>query len=301
MSGPVLTAIIALCAGLAPPAFAAGPSKPAPRCDTAVAVGHVKRVSGPRNGVTLTRTNGAVLRAPGPLTPICPGDRLRVREGAGAAVDVHGQGPVAIAGGRVWTAPRKSQGAIVDNVWALFVDTLAPDIARVGTQQRLRGAGDEPCRLPGIPAGVATVWRPALTGPLRVPCRAPADAVGPLTLTGPGPGGAIILAGRREGEEWLFDIADLPAGLWRLAPSGGDGPAMGAIILSDEAAPAGPGEGPSPYDAGERRALHALWLARENPDRDALTAWQMSADARLPGAEPDALRRLIVAAATAKR
>lgn len=269
------------------------------KCETSQAVAHVKRVSGPRGDVTLRRASGLTLRAPSPLTPLCKGDRVATKGRGLAVLEVYGSEPVSLGEGRAWTAPDKASSSVAGNVWALFVDRLVPDLARVQVQQRAKGPRPEMrCQIAGITDGLAVVHAQSLGARLFIPCSGTRDGAAPQLVSEKGSIGGQVTPDGLE-----FDTASLGPGRHEIrfaASQGQTARIVGSFIVVDSPVP-GPQTDPaqSPYDSATVRGLTAVWLSRENPARHGLMAWQLAEGAQLGAAGPDGVRRLILRAAPA--
>jgi hypothetical protein len=284
------------------------------QCDTARAIGHIKRVVGVRSDITIERALGGIARSPAPLTPICPADRIKVRRNSQAILDIYSAPPVTISGGAPWTAPTVSrQSSVTGNVWAFFVDKLAPDMARIQTQHRTRGLANTPPApaLVGISNQVARLNLDDLGSDLLIPISgwASLDSI-ELEVVGQSPrrivGTLVELDENQPGNvpAIAFPKNQLVLGRYilkaRLLPSSNERNAslerqLGGFEIVDGKAETLQTNGTqSPYNPATASALQALWLARSKPAQNGLMAYQIGQRGGSDVLPSDVVERLVL-------
>jgi hypothetical protein len=299
---------------LADPSQAFAQTK-APGCDSARAIGHVKRVTGSASNVTIERAQGGVKRLPAPLTPICAADRVKVRGTGEVTLDLYGGAPVVVTRAASWTAPTvRSQASVAGNVWAYFVDKLAPDIGRVQTQHRTRGPASGPpaALVAGVRTNTAKLYMDDLPDQIVIPINAWAEGYkGLLMPVGESgelvPGTLLSLAsgGQEVGPTLSFPRESLKPGRYALIVQSLIDPIatppdqplfLGQIEIVAGKAPTLQTVGTaSPYDPATQAALQALWLAQTNPAEHALMGYQLSRNAPETGLTREMVQRLVLA------
>jgi hypothetical protein len=278
-----LTAFV-LMTGFAYPMAAAAQS----RCDASTAVGHIKRLEGPRGSVVIARVGGAKVADPPSLTPICPLDDIKTTGTAVAYVDVYGASPVTVRSFSPWTPLRPRNAANMrQNIWAMVTDKFMPDLGRVETVHGVRGGPLDPsvARVPSVRSGTDILPLEEAGGIIRVPI------YGELWLAKAqlrGPDNSILTSRAIEGQDIVFDASGLVAGRYEIVatknPSGRLPPptrVLGSFTLVAGRGPTVEAQGRNPYAPEMVNGLRALWLADTQGARYGLLAYQLATRAKM--------------------
>ena len=269
-------------------AFLPTPLAAQTRCDSSVAIGHIKRLEGPRDGVVILRAGGAREVNPAALTPVCPMDDIKTTGTAIAYVELRGAAPVIIRSFSPWKPLRPRTNANMgQNIWAMVTDKFLPDLGRVETSQRLRGGPLEPtvARIPSVRTGTDLLPRDEVAGIIRVPVN------GELWLAEAqlrGPDGVVRTSRTIEGQDIVFDATGLPLGRFEIvvskAPTSRLPPptrTIGAFTLVAGLGPNLAARGTQAYTPETVTGLRALWLADNHGAQNGLLAYQLGTRARM--------------------
>lgn len=258
------------------------------RCDSSKALGHVKRLEGPREGVVILRVGGGRLVGPVPLTPVCPMDDIKATGTSVAHIEVYGATPVVVRSSSPWRPLRpRASSNMLNNAWAMVTDKFLPDLGRVQTAQRTRGGPLDPteARIPSVRAGTDFLPIDELGGVIRLP------VYGELWLNQAqllGPGGIVRNSRAIDGQDIVFDATGLTPGRYEInaikAPSSRLPPptrALGAFTLVAGIGPTLETRGTQVYRPEMAMGLRALWLADNHAARHGLLAYQLATRARI--------------------
>ena len=283
--------------------LAAAPSNIAAqtRCDASTAIGHIKRVEGPRRGVVITRAGGGTLADPPSLTYVCPLDDIKIIGAAVAHVQIYGSTPLAVRSFSPWKPVRaRSNGNMRQNIWAMVTDKFLPDLGRVETSQRLRGGPLEPttARIPSVRTGVDMLPQEELGGVIRVPVNGELW-LGEAQLRGSN--GFTRTSRIIEGQDIIFDATGLTPGRFEIVASKVPTSRLPPPARTIGAFTLVAGKGPNlatpdnhPYTPEMVMGLRALWLADTHGAQHGLLAYQLATRARMEAISPATVTELVL-------
>jgi hypothetical protein len=273
------------------------------RCDASAALGHIKRLEGPRGGVVIVRAGGGGPRVTDPpsLTPVCALDDIRTSGAAIAFVEVYGAAPVTVRSFSPWTPLRPRGSANMrQNVWAMVTDKFMPDLGRVETVHGVRGGPLEPsvARVPGVRNGTDVLPIDELAGVIRLPIS------GELWLSQAqlkGTDGRLRASRAIEGQDIVFDAAELAPGRYEVIatknPIGRLPPptrTLGTITLVSGRGPSIETQGRNPYTPEMVNGLRALWLADTQGTQFGLLAYQLAKRAKMEEVPTSRIAELVL-------
>jgi len=251
--------------------------------------GLITRIAGglPQD-VTISRS-GSTVAKPRVLEVVCTGDVISVRGAAVVTLSIDGVGAVKVDRSKPYTVgPRKGKPTATGNIYRAVGDQVMPDMKRLPWDARTKGEElPEPLHFSSPVEGVQTVSASRTSLLVR--------------LIGPGPykvdlldsSGAAVKSAQSDTAEIVLSGLSLRPGDYRLVASNGGGERVEMKLRAENGVPAASADASELTDAELVAAMHALELAKSDPNRWSFEAQQIIHSAPANGLDRERVYQLI--------